>query len=54
MFSEVNRRRLKVTFSLQALAMGMMTEYYHYIFTTLVSVLLDSKATCAFYFLWRH
>lgn len=26
-----------VTFSLQALAMGMMTEYYHYIFTTLVS-----------------
>lgn len=25
--------------SLQALAMGMMTEYYHYIFTTLVSKL---------------
>lgn len=25
-------------FSPQALSMGMMTEYYHYIFTTLVSV----------------
>lgn len=29
----------KLNFSLQALAMGMMTEYYHYIFTTLVSSL---------------
>ena len=28
-----------VLFSPQALAMGMMTEYYHYIFTTLVSTL---------------
>lgn len=29
----------------QALAMGMVTEYYHYIFTTLVSDLLPHKLT---------
>lgn len=39
LFKAVNLHALiTALFSLQALSMGMMTEYYHYIFTTLVSM----------------
>lgn len=39
LFEAVNLHALVTAlFSLQALSMGMMTEYYHYIFTTLVSM----------------